>query len=132
TSIVAADPPARPVRLQAERRADAEAEADPVGELVRQEERREWLCAAGVAAVPSGQRGAADGFIQARAVVLEGKRRPYQEPRRPELRTLEEGHAGRVVEDGGGVLGDGSLSGVGAAQGAAALLEEQEPRAPGG
>src|SRR5262249_475141 len=88
-SIVAADPPALPVRLQAPRRADAEAETDPVGELVREEERREWLYAAGVAAVPSGQRCAADGFIQARAVVLEGKARPYQEPRGRELRTLE-------------------------------------------
>src|SRR5262249_16941274 len=97
-----------------------------------EEERREWLCAAGVAAVTSGQRRSADGFIQARPVVLEGKVRPYQEPRGRELRTLEEGHAGRVVEDGGGVLGDGSLSGVGAAHGAAALLEEHEARALGG
>jgi hypothetical protein len=44
---------------------------------------------------------------------------------------LEQGHACRIVEDGGGVCGDGSLTGIGAAHGAAALLEQHEACTPG-
>src|SRR5262249_19921980 len=78
------------------------------------------------AALTPGQRRPADGFIQVRAAVLEEEVRPHQEPGGGYLRTLEEGEAGGVVEDGRGVRGNGSLSGVRAAHGATALLEEHE------
>src|SRR5262249_59282474 len=101
-------------------------ETEPVREPVRDEERAQGLGVAGAAAVAPGQRRAADFFVQVRAPVLEEKVRPYQEPGDGDLRALEEGHAGRVVEDGGGVGGDGSLAGVRAAHRPAALLEEHE------
>src|SRR5262249_21628175 len=124
--VLAADPAAGPAGLQAERGADAEAETDPVGEAMRDEERAEGLCVAGVPAIAPGERRAADVFVQVRAAVLEEEVRPYQEPGGGDLRPVQKGKASGVVEDGGGVGGDGSLSGVGAAQGTAALLQEQE------
>src|SRR5262249_28759220 len=60
--VIPADPPARPARLQTERRADAEAEADPVGEAVGEEEAGEGLRVAAAAALAPAQRRATDGF----------------------------------------------------------------------